>query len=472
MRELKKQNNVFHYFSINQENPSYRIQFSQVQSGLIDIPKNSTSAAVRFNNTFGKSFGITADEISRKVLLMGDSGEGKTNTFYQLFEQVSEMPDSVNIIFDSKGDFYNRFGGKENGCVIEGFTYHAGNSLSVIGNSVHDMDVQKKALKKWNVFDEILIDENPKAISREIAKILNNDSVNDNRQVFFKKSAVTLIETAISILCNDYYVKGIRPSNKLLLDFLRLSPESILKRAKEYNIEGEISGLIAPAKDGVYNGQTLGVMGEVNNIVSDLFVGNFADTGDFSVRQAIRNHQYKNIFIEYDITYGKTLSPIYSCLIMLAIKEAMGRYKTPRVNLFIDEFALLDYIPDMEAAVSFGREQGLFIAASLQHIGQVRSKYTKDIADGMLNNFRNLIAFKCSDYDTREFIKNRFGQKYKQHTAYRSLNERISLNNLETTISDEDILSLRRGEAIISTADSDSCFKFQFKNLKDGEQGE
>lgn len=469
MRELKRRNNVFDCSSINGDSISTRRHFSKNQSGLNDIPRTSTNAAVCFNNTLCKSFGITADEISRKVLLMGDSGEGKTNTFYQLFEQVSEMPNSVNIIFDSKGDFYKRFGGKEHDCIIEGFTYHTGNSLSAIGNSVHDMDVQKTSVKIWNVFEEILTDENPKAISREIAKILNNDSINDNRQVFFKKSAVTLIETAMSVLCNDYYVKGVKPSNKLLVDFLRLSPEAILKRAKEYDLESEITELIAPAKDGVYNGQTLGVMGEVNNIVSDLFVGNFADIGNFSIRQAIRNRQFKNIFIEYDITYGKTLSPIYSCLIMLAIKEAMGRYNTPRVNLFIDEFALLDYIPDMEAAVSFGREQGLFIAASLQHIGQVRSKYTKDIADGMLNNFRNLIAFKCSDYDTREFIKNRFGQQYKFHTIYRSLSERISLNNLETTVSDEDILSLRRGEAIISTADSNSCFKFQFKNIKDGE---
>lgn len=472
MRELVKQSNVIFTFANNQENTTTRRQYCKMESALKEAPVDCIGKDIRFSNKDGKFFGLTLDEISRKVLLVGDSGEGKTNAFYQLFEQVSEQPNSVNIIFDSKGDFYKRYGGKDDDCVVEGFTDHSGNGGSGVGDSVRSLDAQNRPVKKWNVFDEVLIDEKPSAISREIAKTLNKDKVNDNRQVFFKDASVTLIDTSMSILCNDYYVKGIKPSNKLLVDFLRMSPEIILKRAAEYHLDNRISGLITPAKDGTYNGQTLGIMGEVNNIVSDLFVGNFAETGDFSIRQAIRNRQFKNIYIEYDITYGKTLSPVYTCLIMLAVKEAMGRYPTPKVNLFIDEFALLDYITDMEAAVSFGREQGLFIAASLQHIGQVRSKYTRDIADGMLNNFRNLIAFKCSDYETREFIKNRFGQIYKHHTIYRSLNERISLNNLEFSISDEDILLLNRGEAIISTANSNSCFKFRFKNIKDGAQNE
>lgn len=472
MRELVKQSNVIFTSANNQENITSRRQYRKMESALKETPVDCTGKDIRFSNNDGKFFGFTLDEISRKVLLIGDSGEGKTNAFYQLFEQVSEQPNSVNIIFDSKGDFYKHYGGKNDDCVIEGFTYNFENNVSGAGDYVRCQNVQNSPIKKWNVFDEVLIDENPAAISREIAKILNDDKDNDNRQVFFKNAAVTLMDTSISVLCNDYYVKGVKPSNKLLVDFLRMSPEIILQRAAEYRLDSRISGLITPARDGAYNGQTLGIMGEVNNIVSNLFVGNFAEAGDFSIRQAIRNCQFKNIYIEYDITYGKTLSPIYACLIMLAIKEAMGRYPTPKVNLFIDELALLDYIPDIEAAVSFGREQGLFIAASLQHIGQLRSKYTREIADGMLNNFRNLIAFKCSDYETREFIKNRFGQIYKHHTIYRSLNELGSLNKLEFSISDEDILSLKRGEAIISTADSNSCFKFRFKNIKDGEQDE
>ena len=472
MRELKKQNNVVFSCYNHRKTITTSNQYNEHETGLKSIPPMNADKTICFKNSDGEIIGLTNDELSRKVLLIGDSGEGKSNTFYQLFEQVSDLPGSVNIIFDSKGDFYERYGGKDDDCVIEGFSYNTGNRGIDFGDCLRNSVNKKKTVKKWNLFDEILLDDNPDSISRELAKTLNGKNTNENRQFFFKEAVVSVIETGINVLRNDYYVKGIKPNNRLLVDYLRSTPELMLQRAKEYNLDNRISNLISPAKDGVYNGQTLGVMGEVNNIVSDLFVGNFAQAGDFSIRNAIRNQQFKNIYIEYDITYGKTLSPIYSCLIMLAIKEALGRFKTPKVNLFIDEFALLEYIPDMEAAVSFGREQGLFIAASIQHIGQVRSKYTKELADGMLNNFRNLIAFRSSDYETREFIKNRFGQKHMQHTFYRSLNERITLNNMETVVSDENVLLLKKGEAIISTADSDFCYKFRFKNIKDGENNE
>lgn len=75
-----------------------------------DLPK----APVRIQGTYnGKraAFGLTEDILSKHLLLVGGTGCGKTNLFYHIVEQlIARMTkDDVMLIFDSKGDFYNKF---------------------------------------------------------------------------------------------------------------------------------------------------------------------------------------------------------------------------------------------------------------------------------------------------------------------------------------------------------------------------
>lgn len=454
MRQFQKVNNsMFGNYNDNKD-ISKRKAIESVPSFVSNFPPTVNEQGIIFENQFSENLVITFNDLSRKVLLLGDSGEGKTNALYQLVDKVINVPNSsnINIIFDSKGDFKKRFAdSSEKTIIIESF--RSQNSDSSV----------------WNLFEELEVEKNNiKQAARELAKMLAGTRLKDNgRQKFFVEASVEMISTAILVLMQDYYSKGVHPTNKTLVQFLRMTPEAILKRAKEYGLDSMIDTYITPKVNGAYNGQTLGVVAEVNNIISDLFVGQFGETGKFSIRKTIRNNEPVNIFIEYDVSYGATLSPVYTTLISLAVKEVMGRHSGSKVNLFIDEFGLLDYIPDMESAVSFGREQGLFIAAGFQHIGQLRNKYGKDCADGILNNFRNLIAFKTTDYETREFIKNRFGVVNKHLVQYSSLSDKISTNVRETALSDEDILSLKTGEAIISTANGNKPFRFKFQQVKE-----
>lgn len=469
MREFIIQDNAFTCGNNRPRRQSFeRRPFVKNESNLLKPAEfNEEGAACVLENGTEK-FCISKKELPRKLILFGDPGEGKTNTFYQVFDRVSRRENSVNIIFDAKGDFYRRFGKGDDCCVIEGFTGNNRDACSFGDSDDGDTAYQEKVVI-WNVFDELLADrDNIEFNAREIAKILVGNKQRENRQKFFLDATITLLVLGMLVLSYDYFTKGIKPNNCMLAQFLTSTPEYILERSKEYDLDYMIINIITSANKGEYNGQTLGVIGEVKNIVFDLFVGNFKKPGNFSVKKAIRDGNIRNIFIEYDVTYGRTLSPIYSCLIMLAIKEALGRNLNKKnVNLFIDEFSLLDSIPDMEAAVSFGREQGLFMALSLQHIGQVREKYGAGIADGMLSNMKNIICFKVTDFETREFVKKRFGEKHKQNICYRSLSDRVSLYNLESKISDVDILTLRTGEALISTADSHDVFKFRFKKVKE-----
>ena len=146
----------------------------------------------------------------------------------------------------------------------------------------------------------------------------------------------------------------------------------------------------------------------------------------------------------------------------------MGRkIRRCKVNLFIDEWALLEKIPDMETAISFGREPGLFIMGSFQHIGQMREVYGENTTDGLLNGFHNVIAFHSKDKETRDFIRNRVGLVFKKQIFYGSLSSRCATCKEEFVIRDEDITSLSIGEALVIPGSQKRITRFKFKNVKD-----
>lgn len=95
--------------------------------------------------------------------------------------------------------------------------------------------------------------------------------------------------------------------------------------------------------------QAQGVLSEMYSVVRDVFTGVFADAGDFSMRKFIRQKQGRTAFIEYDLAIGDVLSPIYTLLFDLALKEALGRTATQgNVYLIADELKLLPNLRHLE----------------------------------------------------------------------------------------------------------------------------
>lgn len=410
---------------------------------------------VRFTDRENRCCGFSETETSKKILSVGGSGNGKTNVLYQTFEEIVAKPgDKLNIIFDSKGDFLRRY---------------------------QTCDPQKEAVVshksgipagvRWNVFSELLAsDEDFNVSGREIAKmLLGKKYYQENRQKFFVDAAVELLFTAIRVLLADYYATSVFPTNADLIRFLSLPPEGILARAGEYGFREDVDFLISEAKEGGYTGQTQGVIGEVKNVINDLFIGCFAQGGDFSIRKEIKRCRgSKNIFIEYDVNLGKTLAPVYTCIITNAIKETLGRsVRNCRVNLFIDEWSLLEKLPDMETAVSFGREQRLMIVAAFQNVGRMKEIYGAEAAEGMLNGFHNLIAFNSEDKNTRDYIRRRIGSAFQERVHYASLSARTVSHAEEQIIRDEDITSLGIGEALVIPGTAKTITRFRFRNVKD-----
>lgn len=227
-------------------------------------------------------------------------------------------------------------------------------------------------------------------------------------------------------------------------------------------------------KDGsMVGGQGLGVIAEINSMVNDLFIGPFAenyDNGSISFRELVRKKQKKMIFIEYDVSVGKILEPMYRILFDLALKEALGGRNANRGNtyLIIDEASLLPNLMHLQDALNFGRSLGVKVFAGLQSISQLYDAYGeikgKVIASGFMNSF----CFQTWDLESRKFISERFGLNY-QSLLYMHSGQSIKIQREGCTVEDWDILELEVGEAFVNLAeDKPVRFKYKFQKFKTG----
>ena len=357
-------------------------------------------------------------------------------------------PDDIMFVFDTKGDFYSQF-------------YKQGDI--VIGNS----KMYSSITLKWNIYKEILVDgwddNDIYNNACEITYSLFKEAIERTSQQFFPNAARDIL-TAILIahirLGKDYIdFRKKFLNNKALRNFLdSMSAEKI----KNFlTIFPDLSSVLMYLGDGM-NDQSLGVLAELQNISRQIFIGTFAEDGRFSSREFVRNKGGKTLFLEYDLSIGDTLEPIYRLLFDLSLKEAMGRNKSSgNVYLICDEFKLLPNLKHIENGVNFGRGLGVKILIGLQSIEQLYEVYGESRGKNIASGFSTMIAFKSNDTVTREFVSNLYGKNIVLE-QYKTLNSNLTEEKREgKTVEDWDLNNLKVGEAIVGFA-YEKPFKFKF----------
>lgn len=390
---------------------------------------------------------LTSSVLSKHLLYTGTIGTGKTTAMFQLLHQlIGKMTDDdVMVIFDTKGDFKEEF-------------YRPGKDVVISSDA--------KATAYWNIFKEVRIngDDYIEENLLEIVSSLFEEKIKRSNAPFFPQAAKDVLFGIMSYIIYKNEPEDL--DNAELYAYLR--DANINDVVDALMSVGDLRGII----DYIYNGgdgseQTQGVYSELRNVANELFVGNFRKRGDFSVREFVRNKGGKILFIEYDLSIGKVLTPIYKALIDLAIKESLSRDKSEgNVFFVIDEFKLLPNLYHIDNGVNFGRSLGAKFIVAMQNIQQIIDGYGYEKAYSILSAFGTSIAFRVTDKATKEFIQNLYGMNRKRFvfkgTSYSEGNkEQVTYSNV---IEDWDILDLKVGEAIISVADYDSApMKFKFK---------
>ena len=416
-------------------------------------PKESAGAKVKLTGTYAEKpsvFTLDSDALSKHTMLIGGTGCGKTTLFYHFVSQIKQnmAKDDVMIIFDSKGDFYSKFYNKSYDIVI-------GNSKQYSNESEH-----------WNIYKEILADgweERDFIINtQEVCKSFFEERTKNTTNAFFPNAARDLLAAVITAFIRegkkDPAIKKEFFYNDKLKEFLDLSDSQMIM---DLLVDSPDANAALSYISGD-NAQSQGVLSEMYSIIREIFIGVFAEKGAFSMREFVRNKGKKTLFIEYDLSIGSMLTPVYRLMFDLALKEALGRNK-PQGNVYLicDEFKLLPHLRHIDDGVNFGRSLGVKVFAGVQSIEQLYEIYGQSRGRNIAAGFSSLYAFRSNDTSTREYVSGLFGKNIIMEKYQRLDNQIVEEKRNGQTVEDWDLNSLRVGEAIVGLPFSQP-FRFYF----------
>ena len=412
----------------------------------VPYPANNPKCAFVGVNESGQDIYVPVDHdlLSRHMMLLGGIGTGKTNTFNQIIKQLRQTMtnEDIMIIFDTKGDFYNEF-------------YRPGDI--VISND--DTATGPNGPDYWNIFNEIERDDHLEDNVVEIAKSLFHEKLEHASQPFFPTAAKDLFSAILTHICRDPRIEA---NNKTLKEFLDSAPTAHIRNM--LNMHKDLSAMVNYISDD-RSPQTQGVISELQQMSREIFLGNFKKAGTLSMRDIVRNKGGKIVFIEYDLGVGNMLSPIYSLLFDLAIKEALCRKKSEGNVYFItDEFSLIPNLQHVDDAVNFGRSLGVKFMIGIQNIAQIYDNYGENRARSLLSGFLTSICFRVNDPQSKEYIKELHGANRKKEIYTASVQGRGIIEQMRdaNVVEDWDITKLGLGQAIIGLPGRPP-FVFQFK---------
>ena len=402
----------------------------------------------------GKPAQIPFDEslLSRHIMFLGSIGTGKTNAISQVISQLRDnlTNDDVMIVFDSKGDFYNEF-------------YRQGIDV-VISNDSKAIGVDGKR-DYWNLINEIERDSNMEDNIIEIAKTLFSEKLQRTQQPFFPNAAKDLFSAVLFHCCRD---DKLETNNADLREFF---DGASIKGFKDLlSLHDDLKAMSSYIDEGASN-QSLGVLSELQQLIREIFIGNFKKEGTLSMRQLVRAKGGRIIFIEYDLGIGSMLSPIYRLLFDLAIKEALCRTKSEGNVYFVcDEFKLVPNLQHVDDAVNFGRSLGVKFLIGIQNVEQIYEAYAgKDgkgdgrLAKSLLSGFSTTVCFRVNDAESRKFIQDLYGKNRKKEIFSAAISTKGLVEQIRDShvVEDWDIATMPIGQAIIGLAGQEP-FIFQF----------
>lgn len=422
-----------------------------------------------FENAQGKRFGLDSVSLSKHLLLLGGIGTGKTNVFRFLLESLlsKQTADDIIFIFDTKGDYCETF-----------YQPYNPNHI-IIGNG------RKYANQTcfWNVFGELegengAFSPEDEFTAKEIGKQLFEGRGSET-QPFFGIAAADLVSKILIDFERQAARSGNRSrlNNRALTDWLKASSLGyyieMIRRNSDFSSAYLYFGDPEQGASQKLTPQALAVFAYINAMNSDLFGGIFGKSDpdrEFSMRRLVRDRGKNGgrtvVFIEYDLSVGEVLGPMYRLLIDLALKEALGQSGVRRgsVLFVIDEFKLLPNLMHIDDALNFGRSLGIKVLAGLQSVSQIYAAYGEERGGAILSGFMNSICFQTPDSGSRQYISQRFGGNY-THLLYRALDEPMSFQREGHTVEDWDVLGLRVGQAVVDLT-GEPPFLFQFQDFE------
>lgn len=418
------------------------------------------TAYFRGNTYENRSFTLGASNLFTHILVLGSSQSGKTNTISQMAAQLSHHPNSVCVIFDTKGDYKAHWEiHQPNDMVLE-----AGSGCPV-----------------WNIFEEITVngtdDYNVNILAREIAAALFRGQENSHNP-FFYQAATDLLVAVLrcfvyeSTISPDEWIPRLN-NHSLKTALLASTPENLTRLFKHCgHALRDVQNMAEAYLGTTPNLQAQGILAELRVMTNRCFQGIFGmapsqTNASFSVTRLMRTMHKGNIFVEYDLQKGETLTPVYSLLFDLMLKETLSpaRSNKRNTNVFfiLDELKLLPYVTHLEDALNYGRSNHVCVIAGLQSIHQLASTYQNDKDKVILGGFGSLIAMKLNDADSRRYVSELCGHNLVIERTIGKDFLPVEQQRMGCVVEEWELQNLTTGQAIIKLASQTTPFKFKFR---------
>lgn len=343
--------------------------------------------------------------MDRSVMVLGETGSGKTKAIEVLAHQMQAADDEPLIAFDYKEDYQRFFD-------------------DVIRISSLDSDAI------WNIFQEIETEDD----CQEIAKAIFSTAENN----YFANTAAQVFEGCLILLHRWGEQDDRQPTNADLLEYVKSADVDTLRQdfededisyAKHMSEEAEASE---------------NIISNLQMQVGEVFSGDFAKEGDFSVREYMADPQGKTLIFDFPIERSASVKPIFRLLIDWSIR--FGMMDDRGAFFVLDEFAGLPRLAMLERLVNVGRAYNCYAIFGIQAVSQVNSTYGRDDAESLLSGMPQEIHLRVGDSASIEYVRQRLGK----HSVTRGEGE-YERRTEEHAMSPREIQNLDPGRGVIHT---------------------
>jgi hypothetical protein len=316
---------------------------------------------------FGPSFRIPKRLESSHIMLMGDTGAGKSSAIRQILRQVQERGESA-IVYDPARDFVSEFYDPKRGDLI-----------------LNPLDAR---CPYWSIGNEIDREETATTIA---AAFLPEK---EYEKAFFTDSPRRILAR---LLKN-------KPQPRDLLRWM----------SDPTQIESIVKGTpLAAYLDPGAPQQRAGILSSMNMVADSLeLLPEWEHTRPTFSTAEWYTERKRWVFLTSEPTYREKLLPLHSVWLDLFILRMMGycedRQAKP-VWFVLDELASLNKLPQLHTAVTENRKYGNPVVLGFQGRSQLEKRYGQD-AEAMLSQPATKVFFKTSEPRAAKWISDAIGE--------------------------------------------------------------
>jgi len=343
---------------------------------LIAALRGSSDNGIRFQmkrkGTLGqflpaRSFHIPRQLEASHVLLIGDTGSGKSSAIRQLLRQVADRGESA-IVYDPAMDFLGEFYDPKRGDLI-----------------LNPLD---QRCPYWGLGDEI---DRPETATTIAAAMLPDK---DYEKAFFTDAPRRVLA----------HLLRSKPQPR---DILRMMADPIC-------IEAAVKGTpLAALLDPGAPAQRAGVLSSLNMVADSLeLLPEWEHTRRTFATAEWYTERKRWVFLTSSAAYRQRVLPLHSAWLDLFILRMMGYCEDQAAKpvwFVIDELASLNKLPQLHTAVTENRKYGNPVVMGLQGRSQLEKRYGQD-AEAMLSQPATKIFLKTSEPRAAKWISEAIGE--------------------------------------------------------------